>query len=106
MTPMTELRRDLERLPAAAMVPVGWILERLHLLTKPERQSATMEIDLTVEEVAALLHKKPPTVRAYCGARLLPGAYRLNGKQWRIPRTAIEAFQHRQQKEYDGRQSV
>jgi hypothetical protein len=103
MTPAAELRRDLGRLPPQALVPVGWVLERLSATQEHDRQPAEMEIDLTVEKVATLLDKKPSTIRAYCNARLFPGAYRLNGKQWRVPRSAITAFQRQQRQTHTER---
>lgn len=97
MKPATQLRHDLEKLPPTALVPVGWVLERLSV-TESHDHSSDVEIDLTADEVAALLHRKGSTVRAWCNAGSFPGAYQLNGKQWRIPRAAITAFQKQQQK--------
>lgn len=95
MKPITELRRDLEKLPPSALVPVGWLLERLSATERPDH-GADVEIDLTAEQVATLLGKQGSTVRAWCAAGSFPGAYRLNGRQWRIPRSAIAAFQQQQ----------
>src|SRR5689334_18200802 len=96
MTPVAELRRDLERLPPQAMVPVGWVLERLSATESNGTAPGDLEVDLTCEEVATLLQRKAPTVRAWCAAGLFKGAWRLNGKQWRIPRAGITEFQRQQ----------
>lgn len=92
-----QLRRNLERLPREAMIPVGWVVERLAAAESNDAAPDDVEIDLTCEEVAKLVQRKPSTVRAWCATGLFPGAWQLNGKQWRIPRTAIMAFQHQQQ---------
>lgn len=93
-----QLRRDLERFPSEAMVPVGWVVERLAAVESSEATTDGLEIDLTCEEVAKLLQRASPTVRAWCATGRFPGAWRLNGKQWRIPRAAIMDFQHQQAK--------
>src|SRR5260221_10313081 len=43
MTTVAELCRDLERLPPEAMVPVGWVLERLHAPQGRDAQPAEVE---------------------------------------------------------------
>jgi excisionase family DNA binding protein len=107
MRAVAELRRNLECLPRETMVPVGWVLERLPLTESNEAAPGDVEVDFTCEEVAKLLHRKPPTVRAWCAVGRFPGAWRLNGKQWRIPRAAIREFQHQQSgsSRHDGRSS-
>lgn len=47
--------------------------------------------DLTVEEVAAELHRAPSTVRGWLIAGELKG-FKLNRKSWRIPRAALRAY--------------
>lgn len=37
--------------------------------------------------------RKPSTVRGWCEAGKLPGAYRLRGREWRIPPAALAAIQ-------------
>jgi hypothetical protein len=52
--------------------------------------------DLTVQDAAGIIRRRPSTVRGWCAAGLLTGAYRLNDREWRIPRAALLAFQRRQ----------
>lgn len=70
---------------AAVSLPVevirGWLDE-----------DAGEGMDLTIEEVGRLAGRAPSTVRTWCGQGRLPGAYRLQGREWRIPRTAIAAL--------------
>lgn len=89
------LFRIAQALPDGTAVPVprAWLLELLEGTEAPGVTSAPLEVDLTPEEVGAALHRSPVTIRAYCNAELIPGAYRLRGRQWRIPRAALEAFQ-------------
>jgi hypothetical protein len=82
-------------LPDGTVVPVprAWLLDLLEGAEAPRPTSAPLEMDLTPEAAGAALHRSPVTIRAYCNAELFPGAYRLRGRQWRIPRAALEAFQ-------------
>jgi hypothetical protein len=52
--------------------------------------------DLTVSEVGAHFGRSPTTVRAWLEADLLPGAYKLRGKSWRVPRSGLEAMRQAQ----------
>jgi hypothetical protein len=89
------LLRLAQALPDGTAVPVprAWLLEILEGTEAPGATSAPLGMDLTPEEAGAALHRSPVTIRAYCNAGLVPGAYRLRGRQWRIPRAALEAFQ-------------
>ncbi len=48
--------------------------------------------DSTVDEVARELSRSRSTVREWCRAGEIPGAYRLNGREWRIPRSGLQKF--------------
>jgi hypothetical protein len=48
--------------------------------------------DFPVEEVAAKYGRAVSTVRNWCAQGVLPGAYKVNGKEWMIPRSALAAF--------------
>jgi excisionase family DNA binding protein len=89
------LLRLAQALPESTAVPVprAWLLELLAGVPSPQQAPGAIEIDLTPEEAGSALQRSPVTIRAYCAAGLLPGAYRMRGRQWRIPRTALEAFQ-------------
>jgi excisionase family DNA binding protein len=51
--------------------------------------------DLTVEEVAEEMQRSPSAVRRWLIAGDLRG-YKLNGKSWRVPRSALETYRARQ----------
>lgn len=84
------LRHLAEALPKGSALPVPreWLLELLGPAPDgpPPGQPA---VDLTAGEVAGLLSRKEVTVRGWCAAGLLPGAYRLLGREWRIPRASL-----------------
>lgn len=51
-----------------------------------------VQIDFTVEQVAEKLNCSPSTVRTWLCQRRLPGAYRLRGRELRIPPATLQAF--------------
>lgn len=94
MTLADRLRRIVSAMPAGASVtlPVselrGWIEED----GQPFDDSQEIVIDLTVEQIAEQFDRTPACVRGWCRAGRLPGAYRLNRREWRIPRAALAAY--------------
>jgi hypothetical protein len=84
------LLRLAQALPSGTALPVPreWVLELLGGLDVPKPTATALELDLTPEETGAALHRSPVTIRAYANAGLFKGAYRLRGRQWRIPRAA------------------
>lgn len=82
-------RRLLEELPDSALLPVSFVRQ---ILIEQEDGGETAT-DRTVEQAGQILGRQPSTIRAWCNRGLLEGAYRLRGRQWRIPRSAIDALQ-------------
>jgi excisionase family DNA binding protein len=62
---------------------------------KPEPEQLA---DLTVPALAAELGRSGSTIRGWLGEGLFPHAYRLQGREWRIPRSDVKAFLTQQQK--------
>lgn len=90
---LAELRQWLQGLAQAeATIPARVVLERLPDTASPA-PSADPLADLSAEEAGEVLGRSSSTVRAYARDGLLPGAYRQRGREWRIPRSAIRAFQ-------------
>jgi len=83
----TELSKILSELPDDALVPVSWIRARLDAPALVEADG-----DLSCADVAALLHRKPGTVRGWCYRGEIVGAYRLNSRDWRVPRQALRVY--------------
>ena len=48
--------------------------------------------DMTIGELAGHFHRSPSTIRDWCEHHRFEGAYKLNGRDWRIPQAALEAF--------------
>lgn len=86
------LRRAVDGLPSGSAVslPVDvlreWIDEEPG---GPDEQAAEPLVDLTVPEVAGLLDRSDSTIRGWCQDGTLPGAYKLRGREWRVPRQAL-----------------
>jgi hypothetical protein len=90
---------ELQALPPGSLVPRDWILGRL--ADHPSRPGApppapAHAVDLTVSDLATLFGKRPSTVRAWIERGDFPGAYKLHGKEWRVPPSALDAFQQTQ----------
>ena len=81
--------RELAALPDEALVPVHWVLR---LLEEEYASEAVAGPGLTVAAAAEIIGRAPSTVRAWCAAERLPGAFRLGGREWRIPSSAISGL--------------
>ena len=71
---------------SAVTLQADWLREQL--ATEPEDEALA---DLTVEQVAAELDRSPSTIRGWLGSGELSG-YRLNGREWRVPRAAVREY--------------
>ena len=91
MAPGRRLLAILSELPAEAMVTVGWLRDKLGG-GDDEQSGARPFSDLRIEEAAKEVGRAPSTVRTWCNSGALTGAYRLRGREWRIPRKAIARF--------------
>lgn len=63
-----------------------------------ESPASAMEpaVDLTVDQVADRFQRGTSTVRTWCASGEFPNAYRLHGREWRIPSADVEAMQARE----------
>ncbi|MFG1691134.1 helix-turn-helix domain-containing protein [Gemmatimonadota bacterium] len=75
----------LDGLPDDALLPVKFIREQLG-------DAEDVEVDLTLEGVAEKVGRSISTVRGWCSSEKLKGAYRMNGREWRIPPASLEAY--------------
>lgn len=90
---------ELQALPPGSLVPRDWILGRLSAQEPAQDlplQGKSPTVDRTVNDLAALFGKRPSTVRAWIERGDFPGSYKLNGKEWRVPPAALDAFQQTQ----------
>lgn len=101
MTSVVDRLRELaERLPPGGSLVLTreGLLDLAALAGRPVDPSAAPD-ELTVGELAARFHRAASTVRGWCEHGRFEGAYKLNGRDWRIPQTAVDAFvagQHRE----------
>jgi hypothetical protein len=80
-------------LPAEATLPVGWIREQLEALEVAVEGEPEV---YAVRDLARRWNRAPSTVRAVLEAGELPEAYRHRGREWRVPRAAVLAYEQRQ----------
>ncbi len=95
------LRELAERLPPGASLTLtrGGLLE-LAGVDGGKAEQATRQADFTVHDVAVRFHRSPSTIRDWCEHGRLEGAYKLNGRDWRIPQVAVDAFLALQRREH------
>jgi hypothetical protein len=56
-------------------------------------------------DLAKRYSRKPSTIRGWLERGLFPGAYRLRGRDWRVPASGVEAFgQAERQQDQAGRE--
>ena len=83
----------LRVLPGGALLPANWVREQLEAEPHEARER---EVLLTVGEVAARYARAESTVRGWCAARKLPGAFKLHGAEWRVPESSLVKFDENQ----------
>ncbi len=97
---LESLREALTAMPPGTLVPRDWVLARLPEDTQGVPPAVTpalpRRVDLTIRDLAQLFGKQPSTVRAWVERGDFAGAYKLHGKEWRVPESGVEAFQNRQ----------
>src|SRR3989442_6951390 len=99
---LDSLRAALTAMPPGTLVPRDWVLERLSEDIPDVPAAVTpatpTRVDLAIRDVAQLFGKQPSTVRAWVERGDFPGAYKLHGKEWRVPVSGVEAFQNWQRR--------
>ncbi len=99
---LESLREALTAMPPGTLVPRDWVLARLPEDTQGVPPAVTpalpRRVDLTIRDLAQLFGKQPSTVRSWVERGDFPGAYKLHGKEWRVPVSAVDSFQNRQRR--------
>ncbi len=96
----THLEALMQHAPEEGLVPVPVAWVRALLDDRSDDGPEGIRVDLTVEEVGQMFSRSPQRVRDWLRAGELDG-YKLHGREWRIPRGAIQEFQERQQEAAD-----
>ena len=76
-------------------VPANWLRQLLDGEGGLDSTGDEIRADLTVGQVAEIFGRHPNTVRDWIARGVLAG-YRLNNREWRVPRSSVEDFQQRQ----------
>lgn len=77
-------------------VTIRWLAGLVGVALEPERSAENaMGRDLTVDEVAKRFKRSASTVRGWLSQGELRG-YKLNGRDWRVTRSAIEEYETKQ----------
>ena len=76
----------------------AWLAELLSVDNEqpPNAAASSTGVDLTVQQVATLFGRGESTVRTWLAERAFPNAYRLRGREWRIPRSDVTVMQKNQ----------
>jgi hypothetical protein len=91
------LRELAERLPPGTALTLT--REGLLALAADDVAPDAPQVDLTVAELAARFHRAASTVRQWCERGRFEGAYKLNGRDWRVPLVALDGFLAKQRGE-------
>lgn len=96
MSALDDLRHAVALLPAGASVTLT--REALLAAIGPGRDetSQVLRDELTVTELAEQFQRSTSTVRGWIEAGRFPGAYKLRGRDWRVPRAAVDVFRAHQ----------
>lgn len=97
MSLRTRLQAVVDGLPEGSTVslPVSW----LRGLLEAEAKRAGEELPelLTLPEVAQVVGRAESTVRTWCNSGRIPQAFRMNGRDWRVPSKALQEWIESQQ---------
>jgi len=91
MTLVERLRAIVDALPSPASSVTFTRADLVALVEGSEESPSPPARDLTVEDVAEEVGRAPSTVRGWLIAGDLRG-YKLNGRDWRIPRAALREY--------------
>jgi len=96
------IRKHLENM-VAGMPPGSSVTLAVDWLRGLLEEEANREGDepaqlLTLAEVAAHVGRAESTVRTWCNGGKLPGSFRLNGRDWRVPAETLSTWLEGQSK--------
>jgi hypothetical protein len=96
MTPaLAGLRALAESLPPDTPVPVpaGMLRELLGGQGAAAGPDVQAPADATVADLAVRFGRSPSTIRGWLERGSIPGAYRFQNREWRVPAGALVAFE-------------
>jgi excisionase family DNA binding protein len=86
---LVELLPDDVTITLSARTLLDWLSDEG---SEGRSMRSAVEADLTLAEVSSLTHRSESTVRGWLSSGHLPGAYKLRGRAWRVPRASLEAL--------------
>jgi excisionase family DNA binding protein len=89
------LRRLVQAGDPDGTVTLRWLAQQIGEPIPGEAVAEEPARDLTVEEVAEHFRRAPSTVRGWLLRGDLRG-YKLNGRDWRVPKSAVGEYEQRQ----------
>jgi excisionase family DNA binding protein len=92
MTALDDLRHAAELLPAGASVTLTRETLLAVIGTGRDETTQVLRDELTVTDLAAQFQRSASTVRGWIEAGRFLGAYKLRGRDWRVPLAAVDAF--------------
>lgn len=100
-------RLDVERArQALALISEGFARLGEALAISDEHQldvAAEPTSDFTVIQLAHRYNRKPSTVRMWVESGRFPNAYKLRGREWRVPTASIRQFEAVELNTHEGR---
>jgi excisionase family DNA binding protein len=89
-----QLRAMAEATPPGGPVtlPADWLRSELEAEENSPPDHPADTPDLTIELLATELRRSGSTVRGWLGEGRFPNAYKLRGRDWRIPRADVRQF--------------
>lgn len=79
--------------PVTVTLPREWVAALVESADGPRTaEDGSQGVPMTAGKVGDLLGRSAASVRAWCASGRLPGAFRLQGREWRIPRAALDRF--------------
>ena len=92
MTRLAEsLARIVDGMPPGSAVTLSADWLRAQLEAVREIHEAPLA-HLTVKQLAEETGRSVSTVRGWLAEQLIPGAYKLRGREWRVPRAGLREF--------------
>jgi hypothetical protein len=98
----SQLLRELaEALPvgAAVSVPREWLLELLEGAAPSPVPTNVQAADMTIADLALRFRRHASTIRGWLDKGAFAGAYKLRGREWRIPAESLAAFEEAARRE-------
>ena len=95
MSLIDRLRAIIDGMPDGGSVslPVAWLRD----LLDAEGDAPGIGRLLTLDEAGEVVGRSPGTIRTWANSGQLEGAFKLQGRSWRVPERVLRSFIERQQ---------